>query len=86
MTHVTKITRSVSGKKWSDKIHEVRVAMHKAEAIAVVVTALDEVACEFAAPYYCPTPHNSINRASQSERIRYQLQPSVFCLCHSKLT
>ena len=34
-----------AGKKWSDKIQEVRVAMEKAEAIAVVVTALDEVAC-----------------------------------------
>ena len=33
------------GKKWSVKVQEVRVAMEKAEAIAVVVTALDEVAC-----------------------------------------
>ena len=36
----------VIGKKWSDKVQEVRVAMEKEEAIAVVVTALDEVACE----------------------------------------
>jgi len=33
------------GKLWVDKIKEVRVAMEKEEAIAVVVTALDEVAC-----------------------------------------
>lgn len=33
-----------SGKKWSDKVQEVRVAMAKEDAIATVVTALDEVA------------------------------------------
>lgn len=36
----------VIGKKWKDKIQEVRNAMVKDEAIAVVVTALDEVACK----------------------------------------
>ncbi|XP_065919965.1 xaa-Pro aminopeptidase 1-like [Dysidea avara] len=33
-----------SGKSWVDKVKEVRVTMEKEEAIAVVVTALDEVA------------------------------------------
>ena len=33
------------GKKWSDKVREVHVAMKNAKAIALVVTALDEVAC-----------------------------------------
>jgi len=37
----------ILGKKWSEKVKEVRVAMEKAGAIAVIVTALDEVACEF---------------------------------------
>lgn len=36
----------VVGKKWIDKVQEVRVAMAKEDAIATVVTALDEVACE----------------------------------------
>lgn len=36
----------VLGKKWNDKVQKVRVAMEKEKAIAVVVTALDEVACE----------------------------------------
>lgn len=44
----------ILGKNWSDKVQDVHVAMKKAEAIAVVVTALDEVACE------CPIePHPS---------------------------
>ena len=47
----------MTGKKWSDKINEVRVAMHKVEAIAVVVTALDEVACELAAPITALPPY-----------------------------
>ena len=41
--------------------------MEKAEAIAVVVTALDEVACEYKVE---PHPHNDIiTRASQPTRI-----------------
>ena len=33
-----------SGKKWTDKVYEVRAAMRKAKADMIVLTALDEVA------------------------------------------
>jgi len=37
---------SFTGKSWHDKVKEVRETMTKKKADALVVTALDEVACK----------------------------------------
>ena len=35
------------GKSWQDKVRELRETLRKKKAYALVVTALDEIACEF---------------------------------------
>lgn len=40
-------TLLISGESWQEKIRAVRGAMHKLNAELLVVTALDEVACEY---------------------------------------
>ena len=36
----------VSGRSWREKVEDIRSEMKKKDASALVVTALDEVACE----------------------------------------
>lgn len=74
---------SLTGQSWMEKVAEVRKELVEEGAAALVVTALDEVACEYVpVGAYCLIYHCLYYRVVQPTRVRYRVQSCVLLLCY----